>query len=164
MADIPSTPLVPAKRLYPYDDEYMIFDKTTGRYILTEKCVIERIGIDLSARLNERNGINPTALIQRYLKRTSTMVYNYIHQHNDSRIQDLLIAKVPSLRRIIQEALEDQFLYIATVGDISLSTDKEKRELSIDKNCKEDLLQTVPELGTTILYTGDLLPWTYWIC
>lgn len=164
MAEIPSTPIVPAKPIYPYDDEYMIFDKKSGRYILTEKCVLDKIGIDLSGRINERNAINPTALIQSYLKRTSNMVYNYIHQHNDSRIQDLLIAKIPSLRRIIQEALEDQFLYVATVGDVSRSTDKDRRAMSIDENCKADLLQDVPELGTTILYTGDLSRWIYWTC
>lgn len=164
MAEIPSTPIIPAQRVYPYSDEYTIFDLSTGRYVLTEKYVRDQLGIDLSARINERNAINPQALISRFLKQASNMVYNYIHEHNDGRIQDLLIAKVPSLRKIIQEAMAEQFIYLSTVGDVSRSTEKTKRELSMDKNCIQVLLQTVPELGTTILYIGDLTRWISWIC
>ena len=97
MSEIPATPIVPAKPVYPYDDEYMIFDKTTGHYVLTEKYVIEQLGIDLSSRINERNAINPSALVARFLKQASNMVYNYIHEFNTANcLQDLLIAKIPS--------------------------------------------------------------------
>ena len=133
MAEIPSTPIIPAQPIYPYDDEYMIFDKATGRYILTEKYLIEKMGIDLSARINERNAVTPSALVNRLLRQGSNMVYNYIHAFNaNNTFQDLLIAKLPSLR--------------------------------IDQNCIDVLERTVPELGTTILYIGDLTRWISWIC
>lgn len=165
MAEIPSTPIIPAKSIYPYDDEYMVFDHSTGHYVLTEKYITEQMGIDLAGRINERNAINPSALVKRFLKQTSNMVYNYIHRFNiDNLLQDLLIAKVPSLRPLIQEAMTEQFYYLSIVGDISRSTEREKRELAIDENCKAVLERTVPELGTTILYTGELSRWIFWIC
>lgn len=165
MSEIPATPIVPAKPVYPYDDEYMFFDKSTGHYVLTEKYVIEQLGIDLPSRINERNAINPSALVARFLKQASNMVYNYIHEFNTANcLQDLLIAKIPSLRLLIMEAMGEQFYYLSTVGDVSRSTDKERRAMSIDKNCEAVLLRTVPELGTTILYMGDLSRWTCWIC
>ena len=50
------------------------------------------------------------------------------------------------------------------VGDVSRSTDETKRRMGIDQNCKEVLERTVPELGTTILFTGELTRWISWIC
>lgn len=167
MADIPSTPLTPAKRIFPYDDEYMIFDKSiglVGQYMLTEKYAIDQLGIDLDTRLNEMNGINPTLFKKRIFRQVSNTVYNYIHDHNtNNTLQDLLIAKLPSMRSLIMEAMGEQFYYMSIVGDVSRSTNKEQRALIIDENCKSVLLRTVPELGTTILYTGDLSLWTCWI-
>ena len=165
MAEIPSTPIIPAQPIYPYDDEYMIFDKATGRYILTEKYLIEKMGIDLSARINERNAVTPSALVNRLLRQVSNMVYNYIHAFNaNNTFQDLLIAKLPSLRPLIMEAMTEQIYYLSIVGDVSRSTDETKRRMGIDQNCKEVLERTVPELGTTILFTGELTRWISWIC
>ena len=71
-------------------------------------------------------------------------------------IQDYIIAKVPSARKMIQEAMEEQLLYMSLKGDLSRSTDKEKRELAIDETAKEICARVLPELGISIIYTGDL--------
>ena len=78
--------------------------------------------------------------------------------HNvDNPKQDWLIAHVPSLRKIIYEALTAQALYMYTVGDLALTTDRDLTKRSnISEDCAEVLLTTVPELGICILYTGAL--------
>ena len=122
MADIPSTPLTPAKRIFPYDDEYMIFDELTGRYVLTEKYITDVLAVDLDTRITERTTINPQGMKKQLLRLASNHVYNFIHEHNvDNMRQDCFIAKVPSLRKIIMQAMGEQFIYILQNGDLSRS-------------------------------------------
>lgn len=142
---------------YPYSDEYMVFDESTRRYILTDQCAIDRLGLDLASNVNDRNAANEQAALKRVFRQVSNAVYNYIHKFNvRTDLQDIIIAKVPSARSIIQEALEEQLLYMALKGDLSRSTDKEKRALAMDENTKAVLERVLPELGVCILYTGDL--------
>ena len=142
---------------YPYSDEYMTFDERTNRYILTEKCAFDKLGLDISETLNDRNATNQQSALKRVLRQVSNTVYHYIHQYNlRTDLQDFIIAKVPSARAIIQEAMEEQLLYMAMKGDLSRSTDKEKRSLGMDENAKGALERFMPELGICILYTGDL--------
>lgn len=157
MADIPSTPLTPAKRIFPYDDEYMIFDELTGRYVLTEKYITDVLAVDLDTRITERTTINPQGMKKQLLRLASNHVYNFIHEHNvDNRRQDCFIAKVPSLRKIIMQAMGEQFIYISVVGDLSRSTDSAKRAVWFDTQAANTLSQIVPELGMSILYTGRI--------
>lgn len=140
---------------YPFDDELMRFDITTNQYVLTEKALSEN-GINISPETDD------TAYAQtvtaNVLNRISRKVYNFIHLHNvDNPKQDWLIAHVPSLRKIIYEALTAQALYMYTVGDLALTTDRDLTKRSnISEDCAEVLLTTVPELGICILYTGAL--------
>lgn len=140
---------------YPYSDEYMIFDEATNRYVLTEKYVLDELGIDLSERVNERNAINQQIAVKRVLKQVSNQIYNYIHEHCISdALRDCVMYKCPSARPILQEAMSEQFLYIAQKGDLSRSTDQEKRRLAMDENAVSALLRILPEVGYSLLYTG----------
>lgn len=142
---------------YPYNDDYMIFDESINRYVLTEKCITDKLGIDIAGRINARNAVNQQAMISRLLRLVSEHVYNFIHEHNvNTEKQDRFIAKVPSLRRIVQEAMEEQFLYVSQVGDLSRSPDKEKRLIYMDEQAKMILGRIVPELGFSILFTGRI--------
>lgn len=142
---------------YPYNDDYMIFDESINRYVLTEKCITDKLGIDIAGRINARNAVNQQAMISRLLRLVSDHVYNFIHEHNvNTEKQDRFIAKVPSLRRIVQEAMEEQFLYVSQVGDLSRSPDKEKRLIYMDEQAKMILGRIVPELGFSILFTGRI--------
>lgn len=143
--------------VYPYDDDYMIFDQSSKHYVLTEKCITDKLGIDIAGRINSRNAINQQAMISRLLRLVSGHVYNFIHTYNvNTEKQDYFIAKIPSLRPIIQSAMEEQFLYVSQVGDLSRSSDKEKRALYMDEQAKMQLSQIIPELGFSILYTGRI--------
>ena len=139
----------------PFNDGLMRFDVSANQYVLTEKALSEN-GINISPETDD------TAYAQtvtaNVLKRISRKVYNFIHMHNvDNPKQDWLIAHVPSLRKIIYEALTAQALYMYTVGDLALTTDRDLTKRSnISEDCAEVLLTTVPELGICILYTGAL--------
>ena len=140
---------------YPYSDHYMTFDETSNRYILTEQYALEQLGINLAERVNERNSNNQQIAVKRILRTVSNQIYNYIHLHcvNDC-LRDVVIAKVPSARAIVQEAMGEQLVYMALKGDMSRSTEKDKRELFIDENAKNILLRQIPELGYSLLFTG----------
>lgn len=140
---------------YPYSDQYMTFDVATNRYILTEDYALEQLGINLSERVNERNSENAQIAVKRILRTVSNQIYNYIHLHcvNDM-LRDVVIAKVPSARAIVQEAMGEQLVYMAMKGDLSRSTDKDKRALYIDENAKNILERQIPELGYSLLYRG----------
>lgn len=142
---------------YPYSDEYMIFDENTQQYVLTNEYVLNKMGIDLSASINERNGINPQIMVNRFLADISDDIYGFIHSFNvNAQIQNSLIAHCPSLRDIIQKAMDKQLLYSRFNGLLGYSADKDKQENRICPSAKSILAQVVPELGRSILYSGRI--------
>lgn len=149
-----ATPLRNAEMKYPYDDEYMIFDCERGQYVLTEAALRSR-GIDLRADLSATSAVTPESVILTVVNTASDMIYGYIHEFSaDNMRQDYFIAQVPSLRRIIFEAMMYQAIYIRRVGNLYLSTDENDRKIAIDEIAKQWLGRTVPELCTSILYVG----------
>lgn len=140
---------------YPYSDDYMRYDEITGHYRLTERALIERLGMDLRARMSATSTVNPENVIENFLCTVSDMVYEYIHAFNvDNCRQDRWIAVVPDFRPILQKAMEYQAMYVAHVGNLYLSTDANERENAIDVLCKNILGTVVPHLGVSLLYTG----------
>ena len=138
-----------AKMKYPYSDDYMTYDFHSHRYVLTEKDVVEYMGIDLKEHNDNENA---RSMI---LRQVSLQIYNFIHSHNTATDwQDYIIAKTETGRRIIKEAMEQQLKYLLSVGDASILLDKTKRELWIDEMAKEILLTHIPEIGTSICFTG----------
>lgn len=137
--------------IQPYSDEYMFFDKATNRYVLTEKDVLETVGVNLSARSKSEESKRA------YLRLASTQIYNYIHKHNmNNELQDFIISHTETGRAIIKEAMEMQVLLFASAGNLSVLPDENMRRLSVDMNAVAVLERLIPELGTTILYTGNL--------
>lgn len=140
--------------IYPYSDELMIWDEKSNRYYLTENALLDN-GIDLRSRLGANDTVNAYSVINRLLKHTTTMIYNYIHSFSiDNSAQDRLISSIPSLRSIIYDALVLQVEYILLNGDFSRSAEPAKRTLAIDDNAKQRLSDSIPELGVSILYAG----------
>ncbi|MBO7214003.1 MAG: hypothetical protein J6V66_00750 [Clostridia bacterium] len=136
---------------FPYSDDYMTYDYTLHRYVLTEKDILDNFAINMTARFKNANTVHTV------LKQVSMQVYNYIHEYNvNTEIQDYIIAKTEKGREIIKQAMEQQLLYWLTVGDLTRSTDKDKRAVWFDDNAREILYQGIPEIGTPIVYTGSL--------
>lgn len=136
----------------PYTDTYMTYDEITGRYILTAKAVFDKLGIDLTGAIKD----NPNG-VSGLLNRISILTYKKIHEHNaDNAIQDSMIACSEGGRKIIFEAMIEQFLYVKTVGDLSMSTDVSKRALWFSDTAYEILMRPIPEFGQSVCYTGVL--------
>lgn len=143
--------------IQPYSDDYMIYDERSGHYILTEKALVDKIGFNLRARMNEIALVNPETALNSFLRTVSDMIYQFIHEHSlNNRRQDMLIATVPELREVIQRAMEYQALYVSNVGNLYLSTKPEERAVAIDYLAQSVLGNVVPCLGCSILYCGEL--------
>ena len=139
---------------FPYSDEYMTYDVKSHRYVLTPKDMLDNYNENLQAKFKDAKNIMP------YLRQASLQVYSFIHSHNvNSPMQDYIIAKTERGREIIKEAMENQMLYLLTVGNASRSMDERHRAMYIDEMAREILMQEIPEIGTTICYTGNL-----WFC
>lgn len=141
----------------PYSDDYMRYDEITGRYILTEKALLERVGINLRARLARGSTVAPETVIENFNITVSDMIYEYIHEFNvDNARQDCLIAHIPTLRKIIFDAMKYQAIYVSAVGNLYLSAKAEERENAIDHIAKGKLNTVISEIGCSILYGGEL--------
>ena len=144
----------------PYSDAYMRYDELKHRYILTPKCVLDELGIDMEARLSAKGSANPQATINALLDRVSALAYRFIYAHNiDNEAQRYAIETLPSARRILFEAMKAQLTYVMAVGDLSLSSDKNKRLQYMDDVAAEMLENPLPELGHSLIYTGG---WRCW--
>lgn len=143
----------------PYSDAYMRYDELKHRYILTPKCVLDELGIDMEARLSAKGSANPQATINALLDRVSALTYRFIYAHNiDNEAQRYAIETLPSARRILFEAMKAQLTYVMAVGDLSLSSDKNKRLQYMDDVAAEILSNPLPELWHSLIYTGG---WRY---
>ena len=134
----------------PYSDDYLTYNENTGRYVLTTKNLLENYGIDLNSSANSVGA-------QGILNMVSISIYNFIHKHNfNNEMQDYMIASTEKGRKIINDAMCMQFMYIRQAGYLSRSTDKDKRAMAIDEDAKEILSQVIPEFGCSVLYCGVL--------
>lgn len=133
---------------YPKSDEYMRYDFKTHRYVLTLKYVTDVLGIDLQSRINSNGAVNGQAIINRVLNTASVHVYNYVFEHNiNKRAQEWIIAKCPSAREIVMQAMGEQLAYILTVGDLTRSMKESERMNYMDMQAKSILDQDVYEIG-----------------
>ncbi len=134
----------------PYSDDYLFFNEPTGQYELTEKAVLDRLGINLAESVKKNGGS-----FAEILKRVSLLTYRKIHEHsNDDAMRDYIIATTSTGRTLIFEAMLEQFFYMKQVGDLSLSVDKERRALYFSDTAYEILETNIPEIGHSILYAG----------
>ena len=139
----------------PYSDDYLHYDEQTAHYELTEKALIEKVGVNLRTRMAEGALVSPETAIKSFTRTVSDMIYQFIHQHNvNNDRQDCLIATIPELRQIIQKAMEYQAIYVLNVGNLYLSTNPEERAIALDYLAQSVLGNTVRCLGISILYAG----------
>ncbi len=111
-------------QIQPYTDDFMRFDEQSGHYVLTEKAITDKCGIDLRARLSQDKTVNADIVINRICCTVSDMIYSFIHEFSicDKR-QDCLIATVPELRNAVQKAMEYQMEFFLANGSLYLSVE-----------------------------------------
>lgn len=137
--------------MYPLIDDYMTYNYEDHRYVLTPKFIFDNYGFLLEDMLNDSNAASTL------LNMISVQVYNHIHKYNaNNDLQDFIIAKTSSGRQIIKNAMEQQFLLVATVGDKSRLLEEARRDGYIDINAQDCLCRTIKEIGAPIIYSGTL--------
>ncbi|MDE7209678.1 MAG: hypothetical protein K2O31_07330 [Clostridia bacterium] len=100
----------------PINDEYMTYDFRKHRYVLTEKAVLEEVGINL----NDITGGNVTDK-NLFLKRVSSDVYSYLLEGSRSPDYiEYILAVDTDLRATVQDMLVAQAEYTLLNGAISM--------------------------------------------
>lgn len=106
---------------YPFNDNSMVYDYNRHMYILTQKGVLDELGINLDLELNTADDANPSRLVDRFLTKVSQTVYNYYYQDSANNAwQTMQIAKNPEIREQFKEVLLAQVLYVLANGFINL--------------------------------------------
>ena len=154
---------------YPFDDEIMTYDYITHRYVLTERGVFNELGVNLDAILNASGDANPSALATRILKRASETVYLWLYKDSwNAQWLEYVLATLPSLRATVKEMLQSQLLYMLANGDLGLYSGVNiakgqamniadlRGRARIAPEVEDLAMQTVPELGYCLKYTGML--------
>lgn len=153
-------------RKYPYDDDDMVYDYNHHRYVLTEKCVFEELGINLSTDLNMTGDSNNTAVINRTLNNASRTLYNWIYANGgNTQWQEYMLATFPPLRNNIKEMLILMLDYNLRESNISAwSGINQTKGTYIERNVLkraqvpieiENIAnRLLPCIGVSILYAG----------
>ncbi len=137
---------------YPISDNYIVYNKSKHRYILTVDCLKNIIGNEIQSMLINSN----VTVINSLLDNISSEVYNYVYKHNNTQTLQYIIAKCPSAREIIKEAMEKQAIYVFSRGDLGFSTILDETNMSLNKYAKEIIdNQEVIETGVALSYCGS---------
>lgn len=134
---------------YPYDDLYMRYDKRTHRYVLTIKYLTDIAGIDIERRT--QHNVQNQNVVNAALDRISNLIYGYLSKHNDAQTLRYIIAKCPSARAIIMDAMGSQAAYVFSVGDLTLSPKPDERAAWLDMSAENTLN------GVEVAETGRVL-------
>lgn len=138
---------------YPFTDNNMVYDYTRHRYILTTEYLQNVLNIDISRF--KGGTINAQGAITMLLNNISMQVYSYVYSHNSASVLRYIMAKFPSARDIIMEAMGQQALYVLTNGDMSRAVEESKRRAWLDYTAKCIIDQTeLDETGRTLTYAG----------
>ena len=134
---------------YPYDDLYMRYDKRTHRYVLTIKYLTDIAGIDIERRT--QHNVQNQNVVNAALDRISNLIYGYLSKNNDAQTLRYIIAKCPSARAIIMDAMGSQAAYVFSVGDLTLSPKPDERAAWLDMSAENTLN------GVEVAETGRVL-------
>lgn len=130
--------------------DYITYNPITHKMVLTQ-AYAQKLDPDIINSLQDPNDINTL------LEEVSDDIYDYVHEHSVyNEAQDIILSQTEGGRRVIMEAMKKQLLYVSAVGDTSLFLDPTKRSFWISEKAKRVLLQTIPEIGCCIIYTGRI--------
>lgn len=127
---------------YPLSDDAMVYDYTKHRYILTPEYVLNNLGIDLYEKMGGKRTVNTTTAINVLLdNRISFKIYSAIYAHQDKQLMEYILAKSPSARKVLLEAMSNHLLDLVTYG-----------EEQVSQTTYNALLQPIDETGKSVLY------------
>ena len=158
---------------YPYNDETMVFDEDEQRYILTAKCVLDELNIDLNTILEPMGSVSKGVNATRFLNRISMIVYNQVYLRSIyNEIQEKLMKYAPSARKIIKDAMKEQVEYFIFNGDLSVYSGVDFRKGTKTANVNDRILapmaeqilaKPLKETRLSLLYQGSYtFEWVEW--
>ena len=149
---------------YPYDDEYMAYDYDEHRYILKPQATLDKLNLNLIERLNPGGAVDRARVPHQFLDEISDIVYSQIYDYSSQpSIQEYQIAKIPSARKVIMDAMLRQVDYSLVNGfldqysgvDLRKGTKSPKfNERYLCDRAKSILKNPLIETGIPILYCG----------
>ena len=149
---------------YPYDDEYMAYDYDEHRYILKPQATLDKLNLNLIERLNPGGAVDRARVPHQFLDEISDIVYSQIYDYSSQPlIQEYQIAKTPSARKVIMDAMLRQVDYSLVNGfldqysGIDLKKNSKVDGLSgryLAPRAKSKLSQPLIETGVPLLYAG----------
>lgn len=140
------------------EDKFLKYDSINHRYYITPEYILNYYGTNLSEMSAFREDINPSTAVERYLKRLSMVLYNYIYEYaNDKEIMEYLLASKYEWRDAIREALgELAYSFSQTGNDFSLVNG-----LTLDSGkeleYRDLMIQLFPPSVKHILEANDIL-------
>lgn len=153
--------------VYPYSDELLYYDETQHRYVLTPKAVLYALNVNLADRLNNRGVNSAEDNASAVLNQISLEIYNFIYKHNAQWLYvQKVLAKCPSAREVIKQAMIQQVAYFLVNGQIDKFNGVDLRSgrvidlrdirgyASIDPQAVTILEQPLVETGVSLLYRG----------
>lgn len=144
--------------IYKEDKEFK-YDTRFHRYYLTPEYMVSVYGVDLNTLSAIKEDVNPNTAAQRFLKRLSMVLYQYIYEYADNKelTEYLLAGGKPEWREPLMEAL-GEFAYAVYLSgndyslEYGLSLDSGKE---LDR--KDLAIQMVPGGVKNILEVNDIL-------
>ena len=106
----------------PFSDSYMRYDKSSHRYVLTDRYLKEIMNVDIDALIDTSVCIDVYKEKSIFLDRISSVIYSYIYRscvHYYAKERELAMDR--SLRLPILKAMEEQVRYVIFNGDLSLA-------------------------------------------
>ena len=126
-----------SEQTYPFSDKYMRYDLRSHRYVLTPEYLKEMLSVDVERRTG--GTVQGQNAINNLLDRVSLLLYGYVYGFNNKQVLTYIIAKCPSARQIIMDAMGQQAMYVLSVGDLTLSPKAEERTSWLDISAKNTL-------------------------
>ena len=140
---------------FPFNDDYMKYDYTHHRYVLTPKACEMELGLNLDETLDATGDCNPSTMAERVLNMISSHFYAWVYAHGtNKRYVEYVLAKMPECREIIQECLLNEVYYAMKNGDFWNYADNPH---GIEKSVSEATkltLSTPLSNGFRVLYQG----------
>lgn len=155
--------------MQPYNTaNVMIWDDEEQIYYLHKDYIKTRLNIDLDAEAKKPSNVLGNNFPDIWSKDVSHELYDFVFAHNDNVKLASIMKYVPSVRAIIQKALEYWVTFKANSGNLSERSgvlyDKgvimDRRLLnvaSVPPRAESVLNRIIPELGYSLLYAGRMI-------
>lgn len=114
-------------RIEPYNDDFLVFDEYSGRYIITEEG-LKRKGMFLRPRLERYPAVDANTVITAFCELAAEHIYTYLHTFSVApHALDEYIAHSKDARMAIFNAEAKQAKFVYYNGDLTLSIKEEER-------------------------------------